>query len=61
MESKNVNSNGDSVVARNLININILIFENCENRVQKERSYVIFSIRCHDITYLTSHVQNAYF
>jgi hypothetical protein len=31
MELKNVNPNGDNVVASNLINVNILIFENCEN------------------------------
>jgi hypothetical protein len=31
MELKNVNSNGDNVVASNLINIGFLIFENCEN------------------------------
>jgi hypothetical protein len=31
MELKNVNPNGDNVVASNLNNINFLFFENCEN------------------------------
>ena len=48
MELKNINSNDGIVVASNLININLLIFENCENWVQKQTSYVVFSIKCHD-------------
>jgi hypothetical protein len=31
MEFKNVNPNGDKVEASNLINVNFLIFKNCEN------------------------------
>jgi hypothetical protein len=31
MELENVNHSGDNVVASNLINVNFLIFENCEN------------------------------
>jgi hypothetical protein len=42
MELKNVNPNCNNVVASNLININLFIFENCENWVQKQRPYVIF-------------------
>ena len=65
MEIENANSNGDNVVASNLINVNFLIFENCENQVQKWRSYVSFSIRCHDcpknkiphIVYLTNNIE----
>jgi hypothetical protein len=48
MELKNVNLNGDNVIASNIINFNFLIFENCENRVQEQISYVIYSKRCHD-------------
>jgi hypothetical protein len=48
MELEIINPNGDNVVARKLINVSILIFENCKNWVQKQRSYVIFLIRCHD-------------
>jgi hypothetical protein len=63
MELESVNSNGDNVVESNLIDANFLIFENCENWVQKQRSYVIFSIKCHDypknkiphIVHLTNH------
>jgi hypothetical protein len=43
MELKNVN-----VVASNLINIKFLFFLNCENQVQKSRSYFVFSKKCHD-------------
>jgi hypothetical protein len=43
MELKNINSNGDYVAASNLNSFNFLILENCENWVQKHRSYVIFS------------------
>jgi hypothetical protein len=31
MESKNVNPNGENIVASDLINVNFLIFENHEN------------------------------
>jgi hypothetical protein len=31
MELKNVNPNGDNVVASNLNKVNFLIFENCKN------------------------------
>jgi hypothetical protein len=31
MESENVNPNSDNVVASNLVNVNFLVFENCEN------------------------------
>jgi hypothetical protein len=31
MELKNVNPNGDNILASYPININFLIFENCEN------------------------------
>jgi hypothetical protein len=31
MELKNVNPNGNNVGASNLINVNFLFFENCEN------------------------------
>jgi hypothetical protein len=31
MELKNVNPNGDNVVASNLINFSFFIFEKCEN------------------------------
>jgi hypothetical protein len=48
MELKNINPNGDNVVVSNLINVNFFFLENCENGVQKRRSYVIFSIKCHD-------------
>jgi hypothetical protein len=48
MEFKNVNPNNDNVVPSNLNNTNFLILENCENWVQKQTLYVIFSIRCHD-------------
>jgi hypothetical protein len=62
MELKNVNPNGEKVVASNLNNIKLLIIENCENLVQNQTLYVIFSIRCHDcpknknhyIVYLTN-------
>jgi hypothetical protein len=42
MELKNVNLDGDNIVARNLINFNHF-YKNCENRVQKQRLCVIFS------------------
>jgi hypothetical protein len=48
MELENVNPNGDNIVASNQINVKKFISENCENWVQKQRSYVIFSITCHD-------------
>jgi hypothetical protein len=48
MELENVNPIGDNVVTSNLINVNFLIFENYENWVKKQRSYVMFSIRWHD-------------
>jgi hypothetical protein len=48
MELKNINPNGDNIVASNLNNASFLIFENCENWVRKQTLYVIFSIRCHD-------------
>jgi hypothetical protein len=50
MKLKNVNPNGENVVVSNLINIIIIYFilANCENWVQKQRSYVNFSKRCHD-------------
>jgi hypothetical protein len=35
MELKNINPNGENVVASNLININFLFIENYENRVLK--------------------------
>jgi hypothetical protein len=35
MEFKNADSNGDNVLASNPNNVNILFFENCENRVSK--------------------------
>jgi hypothetical protein len=31
MELEIINPNGDNVVARKLINVSILIFENCKN------------------------------
>jgi hypothetical protein len=31
MELKNVNPNGNNIVASNLMNVNFLIFENCKN------------------------------
>jgi hypothetical protein len=40
MELKNVNSNGDNVVASNLNNFNILFFENYKNQVQIQTSCV---------------------
>jgi hypothetical protein len=43
MELKNVNPNGNNVVASNLINVNSFIFENCENWTQEWRSNAIFS------------------
>jgi hypothetical protein len=48
MELKNINPNGNNVGASNLINVNFLFFENCENWVQKQTSQVIFSKRCYD-------------
>jgi hypothetical protein len=48
MELKNVNPNGDNLVASKLINVILLIFKICENRLKKQRSYVMFSKRCHD-------------
>ena len=41
MELKYANPNGGNVVASNLINVNYF-FENFNNSVQKQRSYVIF-------------------
>jgi hypothetical protein len=48
MELKKINPNGDNVVVSNQINIFFYFLKNCENWVQKQRSYVIFSTRCHD-------------
>jgi hypothetical protein len=42
----NVNSNGDNVVESNPNNIGFFFFENCENQLQKQISYVVFSRRC---------------
>jgi hypothetical protein len=47
MELKNVNLNGNNVIASNLNNIDFFL-ENCENWVKKQTSYVIFSTRCYD-------------
>jgi hypothetical protein len=48
MELENVNPNGGNVVASNLIKVNFFFLKNCENCFKKQRSYVIFPIRCHD-------------
>jgi hypothetical protein len=48
MELKNANPNSENVGGSNLINVNFLIFEDCEIWVQKQRSYVIFSTIYHD-------------
>jgi hypothetical protein len=48
MELKNVNPNGENVLASNMINLNFSSFENCANWVQKQRSYIILSNRYHD-------------
>jgi hypothetical protein len=47
MEFKNINPNGDIVVASNLNNVNFFFFENCENRVHIQTLYVIFSKKFH--------------
>jgi hypothetical protein len=44
-ELKNVNPNGDNVVANNLSNINFSSFQ--ENGIKKINSYAIFSNKCH--------------
>ena len=44
-ELKNVNPNGDNVVANNLSNIKFSFFQ--ENWIKKQNSYAIFSDRCH--------------
>jgi hypothetical protein len=38
LELENINPNGDNVVASGVININFLIFEHCENWVQKTKN-----------------------
>jgi hypothetical protein len=48
MKLKNVNPNGDNIVASDLIKINFNFFENCKNWVKKWKSYVIYSQSCHD-------------
>jgi hypothetical protein len=51
MELKNVNPNGDNVLASKVNNVSfffLLKFEICEKWVQKLKLYVIFSKRCHD-------------
>jgi hypothetical protein len=48
MELKNVNPNGDIVVASNLNNMELFFLENCENWVKKQTSHVIFSTRCYN-------------
>jgi hypothetical protein len=48
MELKNVNPNGDNVVVRNVININLSFFENCEKLSSKTKIICYFSTRCHD-------------
>jgi hypothetical protein len=45
MELINISPNDENVVASNLNNI-FYFFENCENQVQKQKSYVIFSRKC---------------
>lgn len=47
MELKNVNSDNDNVVARNLIK-STFVFETLEIWIKKQRSCVSFSKKCND-------------
>ena len=52
MGLKNVNPNGGNAIASNVSSFDlfyfILFFENCENWVHKQISYVILFNKCHD-------------
>jgi hypothetical protein len=48
MELKIVNPNSDNVVVSNLNNINFYFFENCNNWVQQQTSYVSFWKKYHN-------------
>jgi hypothetical protein len=50
MDLKIINSNDDNVVASNVSNLDSFFWLNCKNWLQKQTSYVIFSIRCCDCT-----------